>query len=285
MKKRVFALPAALLGAMLLSSANMAPPGMIKIPGGTFAYGTDTSEIAPLVARFEPHERDLIASEAPKYKVTLPTFWMDETEVTVNDFVVFVMHDTLWLPKKDSGKVWSNGAYLRPWLGGSVPQATDSLPVTYVTWFAARAFCKAAKKRLPTEVEWEYAARGGVAGEVFPWGDTPPDTGRANYFASGIGHTVRVHRYAPNPYGLFDMAGNVWEYTADQWTDPREPPTNKPVQAEEWSKDPEQATKQRVVIRGGSYDAAVINMRVRYRDSHPAGGAQEYVGFRCAKNF
>jgi formylglycine-generating enzyme required for sulfatase activity len=97
-------------------------------------------------------------------------------------------------------------------------------------------------------------------------------------------HPLRVGKFPPNPYGLYDMAGNVWEFTADQWTEPREMPTGKPVELELWRTNRDQAARQRVVIRGGSYDGAPVNLRVRYRDSHPAGGAQPYVGFRCAKN-
>jgi formylglycine-generating enzyme required for sulfatase activity len=284
---RALILPAAIVAAALLPSPSSlpssTPSSMVKIPGGTFDYGTDSSEIAALVAKYELPTTDIVSSEAPRYQVTLPSFYMDKHEVTIAEYILFAVRDTTWLPKGDSGQI-SNGDYLKPWLAGSVRTATDTLPVTYVTWFAARKYCKQQGKRLPTEVEWEYAARGGAVGDVYPWGDAPPDTSRANYGASAIDHPVKVGHYAPNAYGLYDMAGNVWEFTADQWSDPREAPGKKPVDVEPWSKDRSQAARQRVVIKGGSYGGGPVNLRVRYRDSHPAGGAQPFVGFRCAKN-
>jgi len=285
MKLRLLIAPLALGAGMLLGSDAAAPDGMAKIPGGTFEYGTDSASIPALIERFHLAEQAIVAPEAPQYKVTLPPFWMDRTEVTNNAFAKFIIKDTLWLPGKDSGKV-SNGDYLKPWRSLVVPAASDSLPVAYVTWYAARAYCKSLGRRLPTEVEWEYAARGGLTGgDVFPWGDSLPDTSRANYGASAVEHTVNVGHYRPNGYGLFDMAGNVWEFTADQWSDPREPPGKNPVVVEPWPKDPDLAARERVVIRGGSYQGAPVNLRVRYRDSHPAGGAEPFVGFRCAKNY
>ncbi len=283
MISRTILLPAACLAAALLRSPSAAPPGMVKIPGGTFDYGTDSADIPALMTRYELPAREIVASEAPQRKVTVKTFYMDRTEVTVSAFDQFVARDTSWRPRADSGTI-SNGDYLKSWLGGRVPLMTDSLPVTYVTWFAARAFCKKQGKRLPTEVEWEYAAHGGIAGDVFPWGDSAADPSRANYGASGIDHPVVVAHYAPNGYGLYDMAGNVWEFMADQWTDPRPVPTDAPAMDSPWPQDRAQAAHQRVVIRGGSFGGAPVNLRVRYRDSHPAGGAQPFVGFRCAKN-
>ena len=283
MRTRLFVLPAVFLAAAFLPPAAAAPPGMVKIAGGTFEYGTDSADITGLVAQYTLPEREIVSSEAPQYKVTVAPFYIDKTEVTVTEYVQFVIRDTTWLPKGDSGKL-SNGDYLLQWRSGAVPAATDSLPVTYVTWFAARAFCKKLSKRLPTEVEWEYAARGGLTGDVFPWGDSQPDPSRVNYGESKIGHVVKVGSYAPNGYGLFDMAGNGWEWTADQWTDPRTMPTKGPVLAEPWSKDRSQLIRERVVIRGGSYDGGAVNLRVRYRDSHPVGNAMPFVGFRCARN-
>ena len=279
---RVLVLCAALAAAALLPPASAAPIGMVKIPGGTFDYGTDTAAVTAIAEKYHV-PRDIIAVESPQYKVKMPAFYMDRTEVTIAAFVTFLRGDTTYMPKGDSGQI-SNGDYLKPWASGSTIPGTDSMPVTYVTWFSARAYCKHTGKRLPTEAEWEYAARGGAVGDVFPWGEAPPDTLFANYGANGIQHPLRVGKFPPNPYGLYDMAGNVWEFTADQWTEPREMPTGKPVELEPWRTNRDQAARQRVVIRGGSYDAAPVNMRVRYRDSHPAGGAQPFVGFRCAKN-
>ncbi|HUO52731.1 MAG TPA: SUMF1/EgtB/PvdO family nonheme iron enzyme [Gemmatimonadaceae bacterium] len=285
MTLRLLLIPGALLGGALLGADLAAPEGMVKIPGGTFAYGSDSASIPGIVARFHLGEAAIIWPEAPQYKVTVPPFWLDRTEVTLMDFGRFVVKDTLWLPGKDSTKI-SNGDYMKPWAATLViPAASESLPATYVTWYAARSYCSHQGKRLPTELEWEYAARGGLTGDVFPWGDSMPDSTRANFAGAHVEHPVNVGRYPPNGYGLYDMAGNVWEFMADQFADPRPVPGKDPVVVEPWPKDPDLAARERVVIRGGSYDGAPVNLRVRYRDSHPAGGAQPFVGFRCAKKY
>jgi len=285
MIRRLLTLPAACAAVVALASFDVAvPDGMVKIPGGTFEYGTDSADIPALVAKYHLSDPSIVSSEAPQRKVTMKPFYLDKGEVLVSDFVQFVAKDTAWLPHGDSAR-FSNGDYLRMWASGHIVAGSDSLPVTYVTWFSARAYCRAKNRRLPTEVEWEYAARGGLTGgDIYPWGDAPPDTARANYGASDMAHPTRPGMYPANGYGLYDMAGNVWEFTADQWSDPRDPPRNEPVVSQPWSKDPSLDLLTRVVIRGGSYDAAPVNLRVRYRDSHPAGDAKPFVGFRCARS-
>ena len=264
MISRLLSLSAAGAAVLALASFDFAVPvGMVKIPGGTFEYGTDSAALVALMAQYHVSDPSVLGPEAPQRQVTVKPFYLDKGDVTVADFVRFVVKDTAWLPKGDSAK-FSNGDYLSMWAKGRVVAGSDSIPVTWVTWFSARAFCRYKGRRLPTEVEWEYAARGG---------------------ASGIGHPTRAGIYAANGYGLYDMAGNVWQFTADQWSDPRDPPPAKgPVVLAPWSKDPSIDLLTRVVIRGGSYDGAPVNMRVRYRDSHPAGGAKPFVGFRCAKD-
>ncbi len=152
-------------------------------------------------------------------------------------------------------------------------------------WHAAVAFCRWAGKRLPTEAEWEHAARGGLKEKSFPWGDEPPDKTRANYHASGTGATARVASYPANGYGLFDMAGNVWEFTLDEWAAYTPSPQVNPVAGGNlFADDSFQAVTSRRVIRGGSWGGAPINLRVAYRDSHPPEGTRDFVGFRCARS-
>src|SRR5262249_7554692 len=157
----------------------------------------------------------------------------------------------------------------------------ENHPVRYVTWHAAQAFCTWSGGRLPTEAEWEYAARG-VRDREFPWGDEPPSAHHANYSASRIGDTQPVGAYPPNPFGLYDLAGNVWEFTLDAW---------RPGYPSEGQVDPVvggaiagdlRSVQGRRVIRGGSFGAAPVNLRTRWRDSHEVSNAVAFVGFRCA---
>lgn len=90
--------------------------------------------------------------------------------------------------------------------------------MTFVVWYAAVVYCRSVHGRLPTESEWEYAAHGGQTTE-FPWGDEAPDSRRVNFGGSGRDAPVDVGMYPPNRFGLYDMAGSVWEYTADAWKD------------------------------------------------------------------
>ncbi len=141
-----------------------------------------------------------------------------------------------------------------------------------MTWWAAKAYCEASGGRLPTEAEWEFAARGGLDGAEFPWGDEPPDPKRANWSGTGIDAPTRVGRFPPNRYGIYDLAGNVWEFVEDPWTDDYSTLPASPL------------PQERHVIRGGSFGGGPINLRVRYRDSHPAAGAGPHVGFRCVRS-
>jgi formylglycine-generating enzyme required for sulfatase activity len=152
-------------------------PEMVLIPAGEFLYGRK------------------------KKKVILPEFWIDKTPVTNAEYARFVA-DTGHKPPKH-------------WKGKAPPKKIADHPVTYVSWPDARAYAKWAGKRLPTEKEWEKAARGSD-GREYPWGDGF-DPNRCNTKESGIGKTTPVGKYSPqgdSPYGCVDMAGNVQEWTA-----------------------------------------------------------------------
>ena len=141
-----------------------------------------------------------------------------------------------------------------------------------------------------SEIHGAYC-RGGLLNQSFPWGDEPADKTRANYGGSGIKTTTAVGSYPANGYGLFDMAGNVWEFLADEWRPYSDRPQTNPLSGQALltdgrrslvlEQDPEDVTTRRV-IRGGSFGGAPLNLRVTYRDSHPPEGAREFVGFRCA---
>jgi formylglycine-generating enzyme required for sulfatase activity len=257
-------------------------PGMAYIPSAIYGMGTDPADISQLQQVFGIKRGDLFAAEVPQHTVTLSPFYLDRHEVTNAQFKRFVDSSPEWRPGRIPAK-YHNGNYLKHWIAGSYPTGQADHPVVNVSWYAAAAFCRQAGKRLPTEAEWEYAARGGLLGKQFPWGDELPDKTRANFQGSGVGSTVPVGSYPPNGYGLYDMAGNVWEYLADEWGSYAAAPQVDPVAGgSRFTDESYLSVTGRRVIRGGSWGGSPVNLRVAYRDSHPSDGAREFVGFRCA---
>ena len=214
----------------------------VLIPGGTFRMGTAAAAIPALKARYGVSFPGVFENEVPEHTVTLSAFRLDRYEVT----------------------------------------GVDGRPMASVTWNAAQKYCRSRGGRLPTEAEWEYAARGGTDAE-FPWGNELPSPRLANYGRSDRREAVVPGTYPPNRFGLYDLAGNVWEFVLDAWepTYPSEPQAN-PIAAGPVADDQIDAIIGRRAIRGGSYDGSVVNLRTRWRDSHPAGNAVPFVGFRCA---
>ncbi|HYJ92604.1 MAG TPA: formylglycine-generating enzyme family protein [Pyrinomonadaceae bacterium] len=270
-------------GGIGQKSAKKPPKGMALIPAGTFTMGTAPSDIEKLKSLYGVKRDELFEAEIPAHRVRLNAFYIDRYEVTNKEFEKFLSSNREWLPAGMPAK-YDNGKYLADWLNGKFPKGAADLPVTNVNWYVAMAYCHWAGKRLPTEAEWEYAARGGLASAEFPWGNEPVEPIRANYGKSGFGKPVRVGSYAPNGYGLYDMAGNVWEFTADEWgkysaADVENPLAGPNIFA---TLDFDLITTRRV-IRGGSWGGSPINLRVAYRDSHLPNGSQPFVGFRCAQ--
>ena len=256
---------------------------MVFVPGATFRMGTDSSELPRLQELFGIKRADLFSAEVPQHAVTVGSFYIDRYEVTNALYKKFLDRNPQWRRGRIQSR-YHNGNYLKHWDGDSYPKDKADHPVTNVGWYPAVAFCRWAGKRLPTEAEWEFAGRGGLSGKSFPWGDEPADKTRANYGGSGIGETTPVGSYPANGYGLFDMAGNVWEYTADEWgAYPSSPQINPVAGGNLFLDDTFHAVNSRRVIRGGSWGGAPVNLRVAYRDSHPPEGARDFVGFRCAK--
>jgi formylglycine-generating enzyme required for sulfatase activity len=255
---------------------------MALVRGAIYEAGTEQSEVNNLMLAFGVKRADVFAAEVPRHTVALEDFYLDRHEVTNEQFKRFIEANPTWGKSRVPAR-YHNGRYLQHWTGDTYPAGKARHPVVNVSWYAAAAFCRWAGKRLPTEAEWEYAARGGLMGRQFPWGDELPDRTRANYSVSGFGEAVAVGTYAPNGYGLYDMAGNVWEYMADEWGP-------YPARADTRAKtagDAEpnlDAVRTRRVIRGGSWGGAPVNLRAAYRDSHPPDGAGDHVGFRCARS-
>jgi formylglycine-generating enzyme required for sulfatase activity len=190
--------------------------------------------------------------------VTVKPFFLDIYEVTNEDYAKFVKATNHVAPPG-----WTNGNY---------PAGAQRHPVTGVTWNDAAAYAKWAGKRLPTEEEWEFAARG-TDGRRYPWGNVW-SAGLANAERPS-GGVVEVGRYqGQSPFGVFDMAGNAWEWTDSNLTAYKkgQPLPNKPP-------------GDLRVIRGGSYIEDMDEATTTYRRGYPVSGAgYDKTGFRCAKD-
>lgn len=220
---------------------------MALIPAGDFHMGDPFNEGG--------------AGERPRHTVYLDAFYIDIYEVTNAQYQKFM--DAVGYA---GPKYWNNSTYNAP-----------DQPVVGVTWFDAVAYAEWAGKRLPTEAEWEKAARGGLVGKCYPWGDDISHDD-ANY--SGTGgkdvwfNTSPVGSFASNGYGLYDMAGNVWEWCAD-WHDSgyyANSPRNNPL-------GPDSGRYR--VLRGGSWIDAPDYLRVATRISSAPASTYDLVGFRC----
>lgn len=301
------------------------PPagGMSWVPGGTFELGSND---------FYPEER-------PVHRVTLDGFWIDEYLVSAAEFRRFVRETahvtvaeraldperypdadlSLLVPgslvfRKAVGRVglddvrnwWEylpGASWKRPGGKGTTINGRDRHPVTHVAYEDAEAYAVWAGKELPTEAEWEVAARGGLDGAPFTWGDEHEPGGRPcanvwqgefpwqNLKTDGYEGTSPVGSFPPNGHGLFDMAGNVWEWTTD-WFHPLRPedapgpcciPVNPRVTSSEESYGPGE-TIPRKVLKGGSHLCAP-NYCFRYRPAARQAEAIDtstcHIGFRC----
>ena len=183
---------------------------------------------------------------------------------------------------------------------GSTLKGKDNLPVVHVCWYDAIAYCKWAGKRLPTEAEWEYAGRGGQSEAIYPWGMEPVSAQKANFFQGefpvkqlnedGFQRLSPVKSFAANPYGLYDMAGNVWEWCAD-WYRPDYYAQNKGTarnpQGPSDSYDPDEPNAPKKVVRGGSFlcnDSYCSGYRVAARMKTSPDTGLEHTGFRCVRD-
>ena len=224
-------------------------------------------------------------NEVPPHYVKMHEFWIDQVEVTNNMYSLCVTDGTCRPPfnrKSDNRKEYFGN-----------PEFQD-YPVILVTWYDANAYCQWAGRRLPTEAEWERAARGDDM-RTFPWGDEPPNAGNSNT-GNSVGDTSRVGSY-PNgasPFGALDMTGNVWEWVADYYQadyylfSPDENPGGpaEDGNGEHWR-----------VIRGGSFQDTIFALRIPNRgyevgpdpnvpSNDPAhyGHSSDLIGFRCASD-
>lgn len=306
--------------------------GMVWIPGGSFEMGGDNEQARP--------------DELPKHPTMVRGFWMDETEVTNDQFSEFVretgyittaeraikLEDIMsqfpegtTLPDTPSLKPFSlvfkspdvnlsNPNYSNWWVmvegaNWRHPEGPESdirnrgaHPVIHISWYDATAFCKWAGKRLPTESEWEYASRGSLDGKIYPWGDGLLSAQKANYWQGDFPNRNTMEdkftRIAPvksfpsNGFGLYDMAGNVWEWCADWY---RHDYYHQKIQAEITfnplgpanSFDPMEPSIPKKVIRGGSFlcnDSYCSGYRTAARMKSSPDTGMEHTGCRCARS-
>ena len=207
---------------------------------------------------FQMGSNDGDDNEKPVHTVQVDAFYMDKYEVTNAQYKQFVDANPDWRKDRIDNR-FHNGLYLKHWNGNTYPRGKADHPVVWVSWYAATAYAEWTGKRLPTEAEWEYAARGGLAGKKYPWGDTI-DASKANY-NENVNDTTVVGNYAPNGYGLYDMAGNVFEWCQDTWD----------------------SDKSNHVLRGGSWRGNAQNVRCARRDADTPPYASDYLGFRCVR--
>ena len=246
---------------------------MVLIPAGEFQMGSDAED-----------------NEKPVHTVYVDAFYIDKYEVTNAQFKTFVDANPQWQKDNIPSKYHDDGNYLLDWIGNSYPSGKSNHPVIDVSWYAAMAYAQWAGKRLPTEAEWEKAARGGLVDEKYPWG-SGIDASKANYGKSIpldilTTLTTPVGNYAPNGYGLYDMAGNVAEWCLDEYDSGfyARSPRRNPV-AGGWIGKNFAAvqTNTRRVVRGGGWLTPARYLRVANRGGLTPTDTFEYFGFRCAR--
>ena len=221
---------------------------MVYVPAGEFTMGSDN--------RYE--------KEKPAHQVYLDSIWIDQTEVT-NSMYAMCVADGNCLPPASTSSYTRDNYYANP--------DFDNYPVIYVNWNQADTYCKWARRKLPTEAEWEKAARG-LGALSYPWGEGV-DCNNANYKTSCIGDTTKVGNYpdSASVYGVFDLSGNVWEWTSSLF----KPYPYVFVDGREGMDSAENR-----VIRGGAWDDWWYSAISTYRSDYHPYSASINIGFRCS---
>ena len=252
------------------------------------AYSTYSSNLSGVLT-FGPFGgyKDSHDNEKPAHTVYLDAFYIDTYEVTNAQYKEFVDANPEW-SKTNIDERFHDGNYLNLWKENTYPKWRADQPVVYVSWYAAMAYAEWAGKRLPTEAEWEKAARGGLSGKAYPWGNSI-DASRANYW-DNFGGTLPVGTYRSNGYGLYDISGNVWEwcldeYDSDRYNSPRRNPimgrnSIASVLANAKMASPEILRQ----FRGGSFRTNSLDLRVSLRAGGPPVCTISGLGFRCVRD-
>ena len=253
-------------------SISSTPDDMALIPTGDFQMGS--------------HDEKAYEDEKPVHTVYLEAFYIDKYPVTNNKYQAFIDANPQW-HKRHIRKEYHNGGYLRHWRGNNYPSGEADHPVVNVSWYAAMAYAEWVGKRLPTEAEWEKAARGGIAGKKYPWGDTIDPT-QANYDWN-IGEITSVGNYPANGYGLHDVCGNVWEwcfdvYDADFYRSAARQNPISGVNIADGVINHNTNDELARVLRGGSWRIRDAFVRVANRNGEAPTFTLDVIGFRCARS-
>ena len=273
------------LGSEVADAADpvtQAPPGMVYVPGGVATIGLTESEIQEMKLE-SILELNLLAGCTPQHKVRIEGFYLDSCEVTNGEWREYL---------KATKQSPSDDLINLAWPAGRIPEGEQDHPISGVSYREAESFARWAGKRLPTEVEWEYAARG-ADGFIYPWGDEF-DRSKAHWSGSKMVGGRRSQKTGTlpagkSPYGLLDMAGNVWEWTSSKYV------------AYEGYQDIEVATRftrgklapfaaaglfsnKKVVIRGGAWNTPQIALLSALRQPAEPKEWNIAIGFRCARD-
>lgn len=310
------------------------PPGMALIPGGEFSMGS----INPV--GMQDGGKEMMNDARPVHRVRIDAFFMDEAEVTNLQYTAFVKatgyitiiehtpskaefpdvpaenlvagsvvftppaHE---VPLDNFYQWWTYVAganWRHPYGQNSDLKGKEKYPVVQVAWEDAAAYAKWAGKRLPTEAEWEFAARGGESGKIYSWGNQlkVKDKWMANIFQGsfpnkdagndGFAGIAPVKQFAPNNYGLYDITGNVWEWCADwyqydYYATLHNQVTSSNPQGPLNALDPAEPSSKKKVQRGGSFictDQYCTRYMVGTRGKAEWSSGANHVGFRCVKD-
>ena len=265
------------LGETVGTTLSVPEEGMVLIPAGEFQMGSDDDEAQD--------------NEQPVHTVYVDAFYIDKYEVTNLDYKRFVLANPQWQQSRIPSAlkpVYIPFTYLNDWNGNNYPSNKANHPVRHVGWYGAMAYAKWAGKRLPTEAEWEKAARGGKSHLKYPWGNTI-DSSKANY-NQHVNDTTAVGKYTANGYGLYDMSGNVWEWCLDEYNanfysvSPAQNPLSG-ADSIQWLLDNYTKVKTYRVLRGGSHAQPDRALRISHRRSTaPWDTFNGHYGFRCVKS-
>lgn len=230
--------------------------GQVLIPAGKFTMGR-TKLTADDKTTMRPQ---VLLDDRPVHEVTVSAFWLDDREVTHRQYAEFVAAKKHRVPYH--------------WADGRIPEGLENVAVYNVSWDDAKAYCEFRGGRLPTEAEWERAARGGLEQQSYPWGDKFDAKMLRSGVVNGPGE---VGKFPPNGFGLYDMAGNVAEWTADYFA--REYYAHSPAV------DPAgPAEGSYRIIRGGAWSDSPARVTVFFRNWIGPKQRQPNVGIRCAKS-